>query len=294
MKLVPLISFGLSIVLCVSATAIALSGNGKAEARIERPVVEQVLIEPEMAQLVTAAVDIDVSTQIERHMLALADWPADRLPEGAITDLSQIHFGSDLTPFTNGVIVQGEPLLRSKLVVHPPRRLLSQVVPDGMRAISIAVSDDTAVSGLVLPGDHVDVLAFVRAGEGGRQGGNSYSGRLIVSNALVLAADQTFSQVVEGALPANTVTLALTPKDATAVMTAARGHELGLALIGREELERRAAEPKPAPKPAVRRTVVRQAAAPQPKGPAMKEIKVILGDRESSVTAPVEGPEVMQ
>ncbi|MEM7767136.1 MAG: Flp pilus assembly protein CpaB [Pseudomonadota bacterium] len=283
MKIVPLISFGLSIVLCVCATAIALSGNGTAEARIERPIAEPVIIEPDLAQIVTAAVDIDASTQLSRDMLTLTDWPADRLPSGAITDVAQIAFGSELTPYTNGVIVQGEPLLHSKLVVHPPRRLLSQVVPDGMRAISIPVNDDTAVSGLVLPGDHVDVNAFVRTRNEKRD--DTYSGRVIVRGALVLAADQTFSQVVEGALPANTVTLALTPANATRVMAAARSHELGLALIGREELDRRAAEPARV----VRKPAVRRAAAPaRPAAPKTREITVILGDRETSTTAPVE------
>ncbi len=290
MKIVPLISFGLSIVLCIAATAIALSGPEKAEARVEQPVAEPVVTVPDMTQIVTAAVDIDVSTQLERDMLAMTDWPSDRLPAGAITDLSQVRFGSELTPYTNGVIVQGEPVLHSKLVVHPPRRLLSQVVPDRMRAVSIPVRDDTAVSGLVLPGDHVDVLAFRRTSR--ERGDDVYSGRVIVRGVQVLAADQTFSQVVEGALPANTVTLALTPADATKVLTAARGHELGLALIGREELERRAAEP--APKPAAPRRAMRVVREAAPSKPEMKDITVILGDREVSVTAPVKGPEVLQ
>lgn len=246
--------------------------------------VEAAVIAPAMAELVTAAVDIDASTQLERGMLTVTEWPADRLPPGAVTSLSQIAFGSDLTPFTNGVIVQGEPVLQSKLVVHPPRKLLSQVVPDGMRAISIPVSDDTAVSGLVLPGDHVDVTAFIRTP---REGDDIYNGRVIVRNVLVLAADQTFSQVVEGALPSNTVTLALTPQNATRVMAASRSHELGLALIGREELDRRAEEPA-IERPKLRRSV-RQVAAPRRAKPKTKEITVILGDRETIETAPVAG-----
>jgi len=293
MRPVPLISFGLSIILCICAITIALSGGSKADARTisatPPPLVEtkETVRLPETIEIVIAAADIDASTRLSRDLLTTTEWPADRVPSGAVTALSQIDFSPDGAPFTNGVLVQGEPLLSSKLVVHPPRRLLSQVIPAGMRAISIAVREDTAVSGFVLPGDYVDVTAFARQETALNE---VYRPQTIVRGALILAADQTFSHEAEGALPANTVTLALTPRAAADVMAAARSYDLGLSLIGREEAERLAetqslqsatVPPRRAKRPAPLQTATR---------PQTREITVVHGNYETQVTAPAEPP----
>jgi Flp pilus assembly protein CpaB len=103
---------------------------------------------------------------------------------------------------------------------------LSARLPDGMRAVGIKV-DVTAVAGgfACLPMSHVDIISTLRRGDG-----DSVS-RIILENVLVLAADQE-SQRVEGknAMPANTVTVALTPADAELVSLASEMGTLRLVL----------------------------------------------------------------
>ena len=65
-------------------------------------------------------------------------------------------------------IGEGDPILWTYLDGgRGAGRGLADDVPDGMRAVSIPVSGAAAVSGLVRPGDHVDVLgSFALPGEG--------------------------------------------------------------------------------------------------------------------------------
>lgn len=53
----------------------------------------------------------------------------------------------------------GEPIPRSKLAAYSPQAGLSYVVPEGMRAVTVAVDNISGVSGFLKLGDRVDVLA---------------------------------------------------------------------------------------------------------------------------------------
>jgi pilus assembly protein CpaB len=55
----------------------------------------------------------------------------------------------------------GEPILTAKLM-DSNGDVGSLKIPEGYRAVSIKVTIDTSVSGLVLPGDRVDIIAFLR------------------------------------------------------------------------------------------------------------------------------------
>src|SRR5262245_60906875 len=109
---------------------------------------------------------------------------------------------------------------------------LPHMIPQGHRAYAIPVNPATAASGFILPGSHVDVISTVSRGE------QSFT-QTILQNVLVLAVNQT--AVVDGqttALPASTVTVAVTPEDAQALSLAGSQSELKLSLrpIGESEI----------------------------------------------------------
>ncbi len=103
--------------------------------------------------------------------------------------------------------------------------MMAAVVEPGMRAVSMRISPETAVSGFILPGDRVDIL-FTRT-----EGNNGAQTRTLFENVKVLAINTIYAEnpetpTIEGA----NVTLEFTPPDAEAFVTARASGTLNLAL----------------------------------------------------------------
>ena len=107
-------------------------------------------------------------------------------------------------------------------------RGLADDVPDRMRAVSIPVSGAAAVSGLVRPGDHVDVLgAFALPQSGGAAGETQFATMTVLQNVTVLATGSATSRTRDrgdrdgdGAGSFSTVTLCATPREAEVLVFA--------------------------------------------------------------------------
>lgn len=114
--------------------------------------------------------------------------------------------------------------LRADDVVHPGTGgFLAALLAPGMRGVSIPVDPSSAVSGLIWPGDYVDVvLVPANAGSAGAEDFSAAS-RTIFQNVHVVAIDQT---VVRGRNPtqpnqtARTAVLELSPENARKLVLA--------------------------------------------------------------------------
>lgn len=295
MKLAPALSLGLAIILGAAALLIGrgyLGGGSEAEA--SSTVAETVPAEAQMTEILVAAVDIEMSAPLTPDMVVAKPWPNAAMPLDALRDPSELMLPGDQPMFANGFIAAGEPILGRKLVIEAPRYNLASIIPEGFRAISIGVTMETGVAGFVLPGDRVDITAFVQVP--GKTGPDAFSAKPLLSGVLVLAIDQIFNDTVEGAKPSNTVTLALTPDQARMLAAAARDSRLGLALIGEDEAEKLETDdpaavptladltrPKPRPvKPRPPRLEVRRPSGP----PKQVSVEVIHGTTAESVVTP--------
>jgi Flp pilus assembly protein CpaB len=143
-------------------------------------------------------------------------------------------------------IANGEQLTRAKIGLPVPEDGLSGVVPDGMRAVSIDVEEVTAVGGLLLPGDRVDIVAVTRIEKapGLAEDEHILRTETILQNVEVLSVAQEAQKPAAGAsqsedgeaedvshtsgqLPddpdqqpnANTITVALSPVDALTIVS---------------------------------------------------------------------------
>jgi pilus assembly protein CpaB len=240
-----------------------------------------------MAGVMVAARTIETGELLDPSMLKRMEWPESIVPDGTLGSEEELPEKA----YSRGLIVAGEPVNVSKLDMSGATLTLAGSIKPGMRAVSIVVRNDTGVAGFVLPGDRVDVNEFMpREGRGSSYArGNEdmrISGDLIarpvLKNVSVLAVDQTFDSNLEGALPSNTVTLEVTPEGALALGAASQRGALGLALIGRdEEAELVVAAQEKVTKPAVVRAPARR------KAPTTAQVRVINGNQETEVTAPV-------
>jgi pilus assembly protein CpaB len=112
-----------------------------------------------MTRVVVAAHDIDARTTLKSDMLDVADVPADSVLTGTFSNVSDLE-----GQVTRYPLVGGEQVVASRVgASEKGAEGLSFVVPAGMRAFSIQVSEESAVGGLILPGDLVDVIAIFDA-----------------------------------------------------------------------------------------------------------------------------------
>lgn len=282
MKAAPLISLGLSAILGIGAVFLGkhymTAESNDATAQVAGPTME-------MASVLVASATIEPGEEVSGGVVKAIRWPADSVPEGALQDIAEL----DSAKYARGLILPGEPIMLEKLDDAGNVLTLAGSIEPGMRAVSITVRNDTGVAGFVLPGDRVDVNEFVekdprmaksyQEGETLRMSGNLVA-RPILKNVKVLAIDQTFDSGLEGARVSNTVTLEVTPEGALVLGAASMQGALGLALIGREE----EADVIEIVKKQPSRTVVSR---PVSRGPRTMNVRVINGDRETRVDAPV-------
>jgi len=98
------------------------------------------------AEIFVAVKDLPHAQKVSAESVKLEKWPRSRLPEGALTNLSEVE-----GKFTNQQIFAGEPILARKLA--DSRESFSTTIPPGYRVFDIVGS-----VGYIKPGDHVDIL----------------------------------------------------------------------------------------------------------------------------------------
>ncbi len=215
--------------------------------------------------VVVASHDIAAGTRVTEEMLTLKPIASDAVLPGAFLKTEEV-----VGQVTRVPLVSGEQVIPTKVAatgaaitdVENPR--LAYVIPEGMRAVSVEVNSVIGASGLIRPGDYVDVILTVKVQGGSTSGGGSTPGgggtgesstsdqitRTILQNVQVLSVDQDIaipSQDTEGAPSvggdadsnpdATTVTLAVSPVHGE-VLTVAEtcgnnnGGRLALALRG--------------------------------------------------------------
>ncbi len=108
-------------------------------------------------ELVTPLHDITAGIIIRSDMLGLMERPADDVPAGAVRSVSQIVGQAGLVD-----LPAGQPITSAQ--VQSPTQL-SYRVPEGMRAVTVAIDPVVGVAGFLEPGDRVDVIATFEIGE---------------------------------------------------------------------------------------------------------------------------------
>jgi pilus assembly protein CpaB len=105
--------------------------------------------------LVVAAKALKAGTQLQPDDLKTIPWPAEQLPSGLYGAVDQVTGTTVFDP-----IGAGEPVMASHLATVQSGG--GAGVPEGMRAVSIHVTDSTGVLALLRDGQKVDVQVVVR------------------------------------------------------------------------------------------------------------------------------------
>jgi len=132
----------------------------------ERLAQERALLQPrqEMVELVVARRDLRRGERVGPDTMAVRSVPREYAPGGAVTPdgFDAVAGARLLLPMRSG-----EPLLPSAVVATDSGAISGRVRP-GVRAMTIAVDEVNSLSGMLQPGDRIDLMLSVRLpGPGG-------------------------------------------------------------------------------------------------------------------------------
>jgi pilus assembly protein CpaB len=130
--------------------------------------------------VVVAAKTIDVASRISENMLTTKKVPATLLPSGSFTDIKLV--AGRVSGMT---IMPGAPISASMLAPPGSEPGLRAIIPAGLRAVSVSVTEESAVAGFLVPGARVDVFASL---------GTAGKSKLILEDAEVGAVGQSLSE----------------------------------------------------------------------------------------------------
>ncbi len=133
---------------------IALGCGLVASIGISQVMTRETGVSLEMEQILVALADIDIGTKLDAQNVRLEDWPKAKIPEGAVRQLDDVK-----DKFANARFFKGEPLHVNK--ISDTLTNIANKVPEGYRAMPVKVDEDTVMKG-ISPGDHVDVMVFLK------------------------------------------------------------------------------------------------------------------------------------
>jgi pilus assembly protein CpaB len=170
-------------------------------------------------KVMVAAKYIPALSVIDREAVEFGEVPAKYLSGANAVDFNEIKNKVTLVPF-----LKGEAILLNKIAQKEAE--LNTAIPAGMRAISVAVDEESGVGYMVKPGDYVDVLLTFDM-TGGKSGYNATATILQAARVISAGRNSSGAYAEDGY---RTLTLALTPQEAETITFAREKGKLSFSL----------------------------------------------------------------
>ena len=249
----------------VAAIGVALVARSIASSHEPKPVVAVAAapVEKPMARVLVAKRDLNPGDKLTAADFGWQPWPLEGLNPVFITDGASAAPASAKAPAAVKIetaavnaaadkahdlmagesgpaakmvdaivrepILQGEPIIDSKVVHAGAGGVMAVELDPGMRAMSVPLSAESAAGGFILPGDHVDVVQSRQMDAPG--GAKKFASGSVLRNVKVLAIDQNTARNQKGAAVVGaTATLEVTPEEAELLALSKSEGELTLIL----------------------------------------------------------------
>jgi pilus assembly protein CpaB len=178
-----------------------------------------------LADVVVAAENIPLGATIEQRHLKTIKWPKADVPPGTFQDTAPL-IGRNVV----AEVIKGEPLFETRLANADNKSgLMAYIIPEGHRAMAVAVNDVAGVAGFVLPNSTVDVIVTTTPPKGER------ISKIVLQNLRVLAVGQKMEQKDGKAIQVPSVTVSITPEEAEKLALASNVGTLQLLLRGAKD-----------------------------------------------------------
>jgi len=209
------------LAVAVGCGLVAMLGVQQALSNKAKPAAQ-----PDMTSVYVAAQEIPPGVFLDETMLKTEKWPKSAVPAGAITDPSQFAERALIIK-----AVPGDLILQAKLG-EKGKSGASVSIPKGMRVVTVPVNLTQAHSGLMQPGDRVDVLVTYKTRDDQR--GTIQKTKTVLEYIQVFATDKLRN--AEGAADnsgktsVKNISLLVTPEQGNLLMLAVSKGTLQLAL----------------------------------------------------------------
>jgi pilus assembly protein CpaB len=174
--------------------------------------------------IIVARIEIPLGSKIVADQLTTVQMPQSATPEGTFDDVSKVVGRIAATR-----ISAREAVINTRLAPVGSVGGLSAIIPEGQRAMTVKVDDDSGMSGFVLPGTYVDVAAVVKIAN--LAGDNTIS-KIILQNIKVLASGDNLDEPNDkrDTQKMRTVTLLVLPDQAEKLLLASTDGRLRLVM----------------------------------------------------------------
>ena len=244
-----------------------------------RPVEAAVETRP----LVVAKVDLPMSAVITPEDLREIDFPVSNYPDGGFDKIADVTERS-----VTQLILANEPVTKARVTDQGAGWGLETMIPEGYRAVAVAVNQVSGVSGFIMPGSDVDVLL-----SGMPRGGEERLTTTVLEKVKVISTGHR-QQPSENGQPENVpvVNMLLTPEQAQLITLATQEGQIQLVLrnpLDEERTDKREItrarqlfdDVPPPPQPRAQRPAPRPAQVVQlePPPPTTFAVEIIRGDK---------------
>ena len=178
--------------------------------------------EEESQEILVAARDFKEEEILKPDMIKTVRMSKSAVPVGAFSSFKDVE-----ERWVKTTMLEGDPIVDKKLGPKGSPPGLVANIPKGMRAYTVDVTEQSGVSGFILPGHRVDVVRYEANEKSQLQRGET-----ILQDVQVLAAGQVFTRQEEKSLQNRTVTLAVLPEQVHILVAARAKGPLSLSLRG--------------------------------------------------------------
>ena len=181
----------------------------------------------DLGNVVIAKREIPLGAKIAADQVTLAPIPNGSAPDGVFRKLDEVVGRVVIQP-----IGLRETITNTKLAPEGTGGGLQAVIPEGYRAVTVKVDDVVGISGFVMPGSYVDVVAVVTPqSQEGVQSQGPIS-KIVLQHIKVLASGPKIDSPENQREPTSVkaVTLMVTPEQAEKLVLAANEGKLQLVM----------------------------------------------------------------
>ncbi len=232
--------------LIIAAVIVGLAAMALVWMAVEKQDDKREKLLSNQVKVVKAARNIPAGTRLSRNQITIKKVPKQFLPHNVLLQSDvKVYLGQ---PLKNDV-QQNSMIVTSDFEVEEAARTLASKIPEGERAMSMSVNQVSGVSGLLNPGDRVDILGTFPVGskdqvvkQAGGGGNVGYITMTLLQNVTILATGQRISSVMggEGRRTGGgygTVTMSLTVEESELLTIAQTRGDLRLLLRNPDDVE---------------------------------------------------------
>jgi pilus assembly protein CpaB len=186
----------------------------------------------EIYEVLVADLDLPAGSFVKPQHLRWQSWPNDDVPDTYVlkgTRSEEEMVGA----VVRSRIAAGEPITDGAVVKPGDRGFLAAVLSPGMRAVSVPINPTSSNSGLIFPGDRVDLILTQSLITGQEEGSIRRVSETVLSNIRIIAMGTETSddpQAGKANEKAKTATFEVTPHQAEAVTVLTELGKLSLSL----------------------------------------------------------------